>query len=216
MYKIFSGGGGSKEDSILLDKLFIETINKEKEMIYLPIAMDNESYDDCYQWILSVFEPFHYKKITMWRSLEGKNYDDIKESSSIYIGGGNTYKLLHEIRRTHFDDALLQYINAGGVIYGGSAGAIIMGSDIDTCKDNDSNDYNIIDTSGLNLFAGNSLWCHYEDKHDVSITRFVQTTELSVIAIPEKSGIYYEGTLIKSIGETCYRFDEQGRKYPIS
>ncbi|MEX2460688.1 MAG: Type 1 glutamine amidotransferase-like domain-containing protein [Paenibacillaceae bacterium] len=83
--------------------------------------------------------------------------EDLKEYSSIFIGGGNTYKLLHEIRKARFDEVLNSFIDEGGIVYGGSAGAIILGKNIQTCSHLDINDINIADFEGLNKFNGYSI-----------------------------------------------------------
>ena len=44
---------------------------------------------------------------------------------------------------------LRKYINNDGIIYGGSAGAIIFGYDIDSCLSMDANDVNLEDTKGF-------------------------------------------------------------------
>lgn len=102
-------------------------------MIYIPIATLEENYESYFRWIKSVFEPFNFNNIIMWTDLSNnKVMDDLKDCSSIFIGGGNTYKLLNELRRTGFDNVLKTFIDQGGIVYGGSAGAIILGKNIQT------------------------------------------------------------------------------------
>jgi len=49
----------------------------------------------------------------------------LQKYDTVYIGGGDTFKLLKLIRESGFDEKLLRYYKSGGAIYGGSAGAII-------------------------------------------------------------------------------------------
>ena len=50
----------------------------------------------------------------------------------------------------------------GGVVYGGSAGAIVLGANISTCAHMDHNDVGITDMHGLDLLDGHAVWCHYQ------------------------------------------------------
>ena len=46
--------------------------------------------------------------------------------SAIFIGGGNTFKLLKGIKDRGAFSKLKDFINNNGIIFGGSAGAIIL------------------------------------------------------------------------------------------
>jgi hypothetical protein len=51
-------------------------------------------------------------------------------------------------------------------VYGGSAGTIVLGSDISTAAHMDVNEIGIADTRGFDLVHGHSIWCHYSDDQD--------------------------------------------------
>jgi len=62
---------------------------------------------------------------------EIKSYQHhFKTIETIYIGGGNTFKLLKELKESGFDKELLKFIKEGKPVYGGSAGALILGKNI--------------------------------------------------------------------------------------
>lgn len=211
--KLLAAGGGGAEDSRLLDVFLAEQCESHRTMLYLPIAMDGErpSYKQCYEWITSVFQPLGFN-ITMWTDLSGRTKSDVETFASVYIGGGNTFRLLKEIRKHHFGEILLDFFEAGGIIYGGSAGAIILGRDIMTCDHMDRNEVGLKDFTGLNLFNGYSIWCHYNSREDFLIEEFIQSNHHPVIAIPERSGVFLQGEEIKAIGfEPAYRFQD-GKK----
>ncbi len=92
-------------------------------LLYLPVAMNGAepSYDACLAWITSVFAPLGVADIVMWTDLAGKTVDDVRPFGAVYIGGGNTFRLLHILRVTGADRALATYIADGGIVYGGSA-----------------------------------------------------------------------------------------------
>ena len=79
----------------------------------------------------------------------------------MYIGGGNTFRLLAEIRKYGFEPALQDFAYRGKPIYGGSAGAAILGRDIRTVNHIDNDDVGLMNTSALDLANGHSVWVHY-------------------------------------------------------
>lgn len=155
MGKLILAGGGDAEQTLSIDKEFANLIDKEKPMLYIPIAMDTNSipYHSCFNWINNVFNPLGIEDITMWTEseLNNKSIEDLKQFSAVYIGGGNTFDLLKDIRETFFTNVLKEYFATGGIIYGGSAGAIIFGKDIRTCSHMDSNDVGLKKFNGLGL-----------------------------------------------------------------
>lgn len=216
---IILGGGGGKEQSIEVDKYFVRHQQaKCSKMMYIPIAMDERVYtfSQCFTWIKSVFEPLGLEKIDMITDLKSISYEIGGKYSSVYIGGGNTFNLLKEIRDSGFDIKLLDFIKSGGCVYGGSAGAIILGSDIDTASHKDPNDVMIDDFTGLNVVKSYAVWCHYQASHNELIKEYVKRSKYSVIAIPEASGIAYDCEVFKNVGsESCYIFRLDGSRREV-
>jgi len=197
----FLSGGGDKEQTKEIDQVFIKQINLNKPLLYIPIAMDEAiPFDECYKWINSVFKPLGIQEIIMWTDLSNKTLEDLKQFSAIYIGGGNTFSLLNAIRISKLDKVLEEYIENEGVIYGGSAGAIILGSNIMTCAHMDANNANLQNFEGLNYIQDYSIWCHYEMENDSFIWSYIKNYKKNVIALPEDTGIFYSKSGIEVIG----------------
>src|SRR3989338_1581391 len=133
MGTLFLAGGGSEKDSYALDKKFIEKIPKDKPLLYIPLAMEKFSYEECFQWIRKVFSQFHFTNIVML--MDSKKKINLQEFGAIYIGGGNTFKLLSILKNSYLFESLKSYFQKGGIIYGGSAGAIVLGKNILTSPD---------------------------------------------------------------------------------
>mgnify|MGYP002615436737 CR=1 FL=1 len=51
----------------------------------------------------------------------------------IFLCGGNTYRLLAGLKASGCFEKIADYIRHDGVVFGGSAGAILFGADIDSC-----------------------------------------------------------------------------------
>ncbi|WP_430789626.1 Type 1 glutamine amidotransferase-like domain-containing protein [Virgibacillus flavescens] len=214
MGKLFISGGGDGEQTKVVDTIFTGEIDKDKPLLYIPIAREpNETeYGSCFDWIHSVFNPLGINEITMWTDLNNKTVADVRQFSAIYIGGGNTTSLYKELIDTGFDKVLVNYFNSGGVIYGGSAGAIIMGSNIMTCAYSDPNHVGLTYFEGLNLVKDYSIWCHYEEKEDSLIQDFIEKYNKPVISLPEGTAIFVNRDGLQVIGTENAVVFEDGRK----
>jgi dipeptidase E len=111
----------------------------------------------------------------------------------VYIGGGDTVKLLKEIREASFEEYLLEVARSGVPLYGGSAGAIILGEDIRTAPE--ASQLNATEVTGLRLVKDHSIVCHYKMDDREATTKLSKDLHQNIIAIPEKAGGYVaEGT----------------------
>lgn len=144
--------------------------------------------------------------------MAGHHASELEEFDAVYIGGGNTYSLLGELIDSSFDRHLRMYTNRGGVVYGGSAGAVILGKDTRTINHMDRNEIALTEVNCLNLAEDHSVYPHYARRDDRFIEAFVQTYHQPVLAIPERSGVVIEAGRMRSVGfEPSYRFDREGR-----
>ncbi|MFB1412045.1 Type 1 glutamine amidotransferase-like domain-containing protein [Bifidobacterium sp. 2450] len=77
----------------------------------------------------------------------------IAEADCIYVGGGNTFFLLQELRRTGADRAIIEQVRAGTSYIGESAGSVITAPDIGYIKLMDRTDKtpDLTDYAGLGL-----------------------------------------------------------------
>lgn len=211
--KIFISGGGSIEDNFLLDEKFVNSLERRK-VLYIPIAMERDEvgFESCYDWIISALSK-HSKEfidIVMFLNLADKNLR-ISDFDGIYIGGGNTYKLLQHIYDTGFDKILMSFIKNNGIVYGGSAGAIILGKNISTVIE--ENDKNYKYNQGLSLIGGYSIKCHYKDIDDKKIFKFIEHYKCPIIALPEKTGLVINNKHAEVVGsESALIFSINGEK----
>lgn len=212
MAQLLLSGRGDSQDSHLLDQLLVHLTTRGR-MLYLPIAIDPQqtSYASCYQWIRSVFTPSGLD-ITMWDDISAKTIHDLRSFATLYIGGGNTFKLLHDLKQAQFDKTIQHFLQRGGIVYGGSAGAIVCGKDISTALF-DPNDVGLEDTAGLDLLQGASVWCHYESAHDQHILSAVERLQQPIIALSEKTGLYMQNMLMLAVGfEPVVVFQQNGQR----
>ncbi|GCE15386.1 Type 1 glutamine amidotransferase-like domain-containing protein [Tengunoibacter tsumagoiensis] len=201
MTRLLLSGGGSAEDSLLLNQLLVQ-LTARGPMVYLPLALDPQQtpYSSGYAWIGSVFTPLGLDHITMWSDVSAKTGDDLNPFAALYIGGGNTFKLLRDLKEARFDQVIRRFLHAGGIVYGGSAGAIICGRDISTASLLDRNDVGLEDTTGLDVLQGASVWCHYQPTDDQQIRSFAERLHHPIIALGEKTGVYVQDNVMLAVG----------------
>ena len=197
-------------------------MDKERPLLYVPLAMNEEEhpYNECLNWIKNELSDFNINKIEMVRTFEEFANKDYYNYSAIFIGGGNTYKLLKGIKDSRAFGKLKEFIINDGIVFGGSAGAIIFGKDLDACKLDDTNDVNLKDTEGFDVLNGISLLCHYTNR---TIEKDKQSTEylLSIssnrelVALPEEDTIFINGDDIELIGNKSYYIFKDGERKEI-
>lgn len=161
--KLILCGGGSGKQNIHANSRLNELVDHNKPILYIPLAMDEEKhpYDECFEWINKELTNIDIPNIEMVRTFEELASKVYTNYSAIFIGGGNTYKLLKGIKESGAFDKIKNYIENGGIIIGGSAGAVIFGKDINIVSKMDSNDVNLQDTKGFDVLNGISIFPHY-------------------------------------------------------
>lgn len=216
--KVFLCGGGSGkviEDAM---RKFENLLDKSKPLLYVPLAMESNRYDSCYEWItneMRLTNVTNIEMVTSGNDLFNKNLNDY---CAIFIGGGNTYKLLKELKNSKSFDKIKDFINNDGIVFGGSAGAIIFGKDINSCKMQDKNDVGLDDTEGFNVISDYSLLCHLnrndkvkfnKDKNSIYLLDY--SNENKTIYLPDDDTIFVTNKEIIIIGTSDYEVYKNGK-----
>jgi dipeptidase E len=114
------------------------------------------------------------------------------------MGGGETGKLLHDITSADFGTYLRQAAKQNIPIYGGSAGAIILGKSIKTTtKVGEKKDQ---PTEGLSMLHGYSVICHHNSGNYADAIQLAREINQPLIVLTEQSGALLHGSVISSIG----------------
>lgn len=115
----------------------------------------------------------------------------------IYVTGGNTFKLLHDLKECGYDKVLRKMIIEGATYIGSSAGAYLISKDISHIQKYDENNYGIDDFSGLGILDAR-LICHFDNdryydyyKLRTSTSDVVFTIDDDNILVVDKNNIYY-------------------------
>ncbi len=214
--RLFICGGGSKEQTTIANKKFNEVLNDDKRpLLYIPFAMTKYSLESCYEWIKQELKDVNISSIEMVENVESLENKEFNDYCGIYIGGGNTYLLLSLLKSNSSFQKLKDYALNNGIIFGGSAGAVICGYNIDTIKLMDSNEVNLADTYGLNLLHNISVYPHYTNKKvefEQKATEHLLNFETSVFALPEEITLYFENGKCEVLGEKEFYIFESNER----
>ena len=135
--------------------------------------------------------------------------------SALFIGGGNTFKLLKDLKDSGSFEKIKIFIENNGIVFGGSAGAIILGQCIDTCKYADKNEVDLKDLMGFDVVSHFSFLCHFtnqdEEKTKLNKNYLLELSKKEkIIALPEEDTIYYENGKFEIIGNRPFYIFEEG------
>lgn len=197
--KILLSGGGDPEEVIALDEFFAKNIDKNLPILYLPVALEAAAYPSALQWFRETYAPYGITRVEMCTDPAQALPD--KSHSAVFIGGGNTFKLWQEIKASGLDIRLRPYLREGGLLYGGSAGAIICGKTIEPALHLDSNGIGLTDFSALDLLGGADVYCHYTQYDAVRLADYPRDLYL----LSERSGLLLDENGVSALGEP-FRF----------
>jgi dipeptidase E len=196
--RLFLAGGGNEKRSFGVDEIFLKEVSK---ILYVPLAWPGDNFGGCLKWFTSAMSM--HKQIEIEMLTDPQKDVELQNQDAVYVGGGNTFKLLKSIREGGFGKKLLDYHNSGGTVYGGSAGALIWGADINIakiCADADANQVGLKDTSGFDALHGLDVQCHYLPDQLTKHQKYIRESGRSVVAIPEESALLLEDGRMMVIG----------------
>ena len=218
--KVFICGGGAGQQTVRALRRLNEVIDHARPCLYIPLAMEEEQYDSCYEWIAGELAGIKIPGIEMVRSAEELSRKHLADYSFLFIGGGNTFKLLYDMKRVNMFEPIRDYLQNGGVAFGGSAGAIIFGEDLESCALDDENDVGLKDTAGFDVLGGISFLCHFTNRMPEQDRRseayLLQISgHRKVYALPEEDTLFVNDSQVEAIIDRPYFIFENGRKTEV-
>lgn len=228
--RIFLCGGGDGDQTRDACRSLNDVIDHTRPILYLPFAMENANFESCHEWVRGELQCVDVPDIEMVKSAEELAGTHVENYSAIFIGGGNTYKLLNGLKASGSFEKIQGYIEQDGIVFGGSAGAIIFGYDIESCAPMDQNGVGLKDTKGFNVLNGYSVFAHYTngssrltEQENRERTKWY-TEELlryskehgPVIAMPEEDTLFLNGDHFEMIGRRPYYCFEEGKRRELT
>lgn len=210
MRLILSGGGDGLQVKESYE-LFAKEL-KGGKVLYIPLAW-NGDMTTCIDWLRNELKPYGVNDIEDVLKAEDITKERLAGVGGVFIGGGNTFSLLKQLKDTDAFNNLKEYIHNNGLVMGGSAGALIFGKTIDTClkdeypvRGNDENLVGLEDTAGFDVLRGSSLFVHYKKKTDDYENTQRKVDKLlkaghKLICLPEETSVCVFGDKITIIGQ---------------
>ena len=223
--RLILNGGGDSDQVKESYEIFAREVNGGK-VLYIPIAWSNGNMEECINWFRGQVSQFGLTKIEQILDPKDLTKEKLKETSGVFIGGGSTYQLLKALKDTHAFENLKEYIENGGLVMGGSAGALIFGECIDTClKDelvikscSDENNVGLKDTKGLNCINGYSILPHYKKLPEQYTDIQKRVDKLlkqgyKLVCLPEETSLWINDNQMRIIGQKPAEiFDGKNKK----
>jgi len=119
----------------------------------------------------------------------------------VFMTGGNNFYLLKHVRNSGFDKAIRKFLDKGGVYFGCSAGAMIMGLSIESAqwKNPSRNTVGLKDLTGLKLVP--FVISVHTDETNIELTRNCSSeVNYPVVALTDKQAIVVDGNKRKIVG----------------
>ena len=203
---LYLGGGGSPEDE---QALWRRMLASQPRVLYWPFALPDSMLDDAKDWLAAALDRFGFAgTLDAWTTLADHDHAELDEFDLLFVGGGNTFKLLHEVRSRGFLEPVRRFVELGGAYYGGSAGALLACDDISIADGHDPNDIGLTDLRSLGLVPRLAILPHYEPSSENSAQQWAQDNQSRLLGLPERTGLVVTAPEMLVVGdESAWSFD---------
>jgi dipeptidase E len=190
--------------------------NEVVNIAFIPFASVQNDLDEYTSLVRTALASLPYKINTVHPS-NAKTV--ISESDAIMVGGGNTFKLLHDLYKYQLLDTIRDKINSGAPYIGWSAGANITGPTIATTNDMPVIEPESFRALGLLPFQINPHYTnlkiagHNGETRDQRLQEFLTLNPgIPIVALPEGTALELNNDVLKFFGESAgYFFYSEGR-----
>ncbi|MET3808708.1 dipeptidase E [Nakamurella sp. UYEF19] len=195
---VYLGCGRGAADEALL---WHEMPRSNPRVLYWPFALTGRMLAGAHDWLSRSLNQLGERvDLSTWASLDGRDPSDLMSFDLLFVGGGNTFRLLHHIRKHGFVQPVRDSVASGVCYYGGSAGAVLACDDIAIARGHDPNLEKLEDLDGLRLVSEMAILPHYDDSQKTHAQTFSSQHETPVVPIPDGSGVVAFDGEMRSVG----------------
>lgn len=152
-------------------------------------------------------------------SLDGAGAEALRGSEAVFVGGGNTFRLLDRLQRSALVDLLRARALEGMPYIGASAGTNIAAPTIKTTNDMPIVEPGSFQALGLVPFQINPHYLdpdpasrHMGETREERIRQFLEENDAPVVALREGSWLRVEGDRLRLEGSVGARIFRRGRE----
>ena len=163
-----------------------------KKAIIITTASTEKEGNQYSQLALSQLKLTGFETVNFY-DFENQGPGDFSSYDTIYVCGGNTFKLMKFARQVSFDKDIRLLLEKGGVYIGVSAGSLIVGPSIKIANEihADKNEVCLTDFSGFNI-VDLIIFPHYSSDLEEEIKSFENRNKTAVERINNSQAIVIE------------------------
>jgi len=199
-----AGNGAYLEPAIPFIEKFLS--GKQRKIAFISFASVDDNYEEYTSKVRAALKDGSYSiKATMPETAKSV----IEKSDVIMVGGGNTFKLLHDVYQLNLLDIIRDKVNSGTAYIGWSAGANILGPTIGTTNDMPIIQPKSFNALGLFPFQINPHYFNQKaegfngETRDQRLEEFLKMNSgIPIIALREGTALELKNNQLKYIGNS--------------
>ncbi len=214
---LYSGGFGRDNQALAREVSELLRKNRSPVVTFVPASSEDAEPDfrDCKRQLAGAgVKKFHC--IPIDRPLSEEEEKRLFSSHGIFLGGGNTFHLMHSLRARRLVTKFREFVARGGVLMGLSAGSIVLTPNVKTAQvpslEADDNEVGLKNLTALGLVPF-EFSQHYEPsrKIDAELLSHSRQVERPIYACADGEGIVVRDGHIRFVGQVTVF--HRGKKY---
>lgn len=175
-----------------------------KRIAFVPYAGVRKTYNEYESQVKTALKSINVNIVSIHK---GNAKDEINKADAIFVGGGNTFELVHQMYNNDIMDLIQERVRAGIPYIGWSAGSNVAGATMQT-----TNDMPIVEPESfetLNIFpyqinphfiSGKPVGHNGESREERLEEFLIVNKDSTIYALPEGVALLINGDKVKVLG----------------